>query len=273
MAARAFWSGYLKLSLVTCPVAMMPVRRDSGALHFHTLNRRTGHRVLSRYVDALDGRPVADDDQVLGYPRDEESYVLLEDAELDAVALDSTHTIDVTQFVPAGQVGLVWYDTPHFLLPDDPVGAEAFAVIRAAMAAGNMVGISRLVLYRRERAVLLEPRDRGMVLWTLHYGNEVRDAADYFAPVEDGYGRAEMGLLQKLIDRQSRPWDPDMLDDPVREKLLEMIAARHRGRRRAKADAAPAPGGQVVSIMDALRASLEETGGDESGKGKRRKRS
>src|ERR1700761_1038126 len=183
MAPRTFWKGYLKLSLVTCPVAMMPATSENEKVRFHTLNRKTGDRVATQYVDAVSGEPVSDEDEVMGYQRGEDDYVLLEDEELEAVGLESTPTIDVDMFVAADSIDWVWYDKAHYLIPDNPIGAEAFSVIRDAMASTSMVGISRLVLYRRERAVMLVPRDKGIVLWTLRYGDEVRDPKDYFANI------------------------------------------------------------------------------------------
>ena len=258
MAARPTWQGHLKLSLVTCPVAMMPARSDNEKVRFHTLNARTGNRVVSEYVDSVTGKAVAEDDEVKGYPRGEDEFVLLEDDELDAVALESTKTIAIDMFVPKDSVGWIWYDTPHYLVPDDRVGEEAFSVIRDAMAASDTVGISRVVLYRRERAVLLEPRDKGIVLWTLRYGDEVRDEADYFTTTKGQTPEAAlMDLLTKLIAERTVPWSPDMTADPVQARLLAIIAAKKRGRKRpAKATAKEAPHSNVVNIMDALKKSI-----------------
>ena len=146
---------------------MMPAITDSEKVRFHTLNRATGNRIQSRFVDAETGEPVDEDDAIKGYQRGTDEYVALEDEELESVALDSTRTIDIDMFVPRDSIGWIWYDRPHYLVPDDPVGEEAFSVIRDAMATTDTVGISRLVLYRRERAVMLVPRDQGIVLWTL----------------------------------------------------------------------------------------------------------
>ena len=186
MAPRPFWKGYLKLSLVTCPVAMMPATTEGEKVRFHTLDRATGHRVASRYIDAVTGNPVDENEEVKGYERGDNDFVVLEDDELEAVALESTRTIDISTFVGKDTIDWVWFDRPHYLFPDDPVGEQAFSVIRDAMAATKTVAVSRLVLYRRERAVMLEPRDKGIVLWTLRYGEEVRDPEPYFAGVDSG---------------------------------------------------------------------------------------
>ena len=267
MAPRSFWKGYLKLSLVTCPVAMMPATSENEKVRFHTLNAKTGNRIVSRYVDSVTGKPVDEDDEVKGYPRGEDDHVLLEDEELEAVALESTRTIDIETFVPCESIEWIWYDKPHYLVPNDRVGEEAFSVIRGAMAATGTVGIARLVLYRRERAVMLKPRDKGIVLWTLRYGDEVRDEADYFGGASDE--KVEPGLMKlitRLVEDRTTAWTPDMVDDPVQAKLLDIIAAKKKGRKRRPkaAEKVEAPAGNVISIMDALKKSIAS-----EGKGKR----
>lgn len=258
MAPRTFWKGYLKLSLVTCGVAMMPARSESEKVRFHTLNRKTGNRIQSRYVDAVTGKPVADDDEVKGYPKGDDDYVVLEDDELDSVALESTRTIDIQTFAPRSSVGWIWYDTPHYLVPDSKVGEEAFSVIREAMKRTKTVGISRVVLYRRERAVLLDARDNGIVLWTLRYGDEVRPEKDYFASIKDAEPEAELRpLMNKLITTRTKDWSPDLAKDPFQDELLAIIKAKQKGRKPAKAAKPQASEGNVVNIMDALKRSLE----------------
>lgn len=260
MASHSFWTGYLKLSLVTCPVTMGPATSDSERVRFHVLNAKTGNRIVSRYVDSETGKPISEDDEAKGYPIDEEGkHILLEDDEIDAVALESTHTIDIDMFVPSDSVPWVFYDKPHYLMPSDPVGEEAFAVIREAMASTGTVGISRLVLYRRERAVLLEPRGKGLVVWTLRYGDEVRPEKDYFGKIDAGEIEPDsMKLVKELIDKKTVPWTADMVLDPVQEKLLDIISAKKKKRKRpakAKAKVEEKPS-NVVSIMDALRKSV-----------------
>ena len=259
MAPHSFWKGYLKLSLVTCPVAMTPATSESDKVRFHTLNRETGNRVVSQYVDGISGKPVDEDDEVKGYERGDNEFVMLEDDELDAVALESTRTIDIEMFVPRESIEWIWYDTPHYLTPNDPVGEEAFSVIREAMAATGTVGISRLVLYRRERAVMLEPRDRGIVLWTLRYGDEVRDQASYFADIKPEKPEPKLvSLIAELIDQKTVPWDPTLLGDPVQAQLVKLIAAKKKGKRPAKAKAPAERPTNVVNIMDALRKSIAD---------------
>lgn len=262
MAPRSFWKGYLKLSLVTCPVTMMPATSETEKVRFHTLNAATGNRVTSRYVDAETGKPVREEDEVKGYERGEGDFVLLEDEEIEAVALESARTIDIEMFVPSDSIGWIWYDTPHYLIPSDKVGEEAFSVIREAMAATGTVGISRLVLYRRERAVMLEPRGKGIVLWTLRYGDEVRGQDDYFAKIGEEKTEPElMKLIVKLIDDRTKDWSPGMASDPVQAKLLEIIAAKKKGKKKPAAkEPAPKATGNVINIMDALKKSLAAEG-------------
>jgi len=257
MAPRSFWKGYLKLSLVTCPVAMTPATSESEKVRFHMLNRATGHRVHSRYVDAETGKPVEEEGEIKGYQNGPDNFVMLEDEEIEAVALESTRTIDIDMFAPHASIEWIWYDKPHYLVPDDPVGEEAFSVIRDAMAVTGMVGLSRLVLYRRERAVMLEPRDRGIVLWTLRYGDEVRDPEPYFGDIKPGKPDPKlMSLVTTLIEQNTRRWDPEMVGDPVQARLLDIIAAKKKGKRPAKSKKPAERPSNVVNIMDALRKSL-----------------
>jgi DNA end-binding protein Ku len=266
MAPRTFWKGYLKLSLVTCPVTMTPATSDDEKVKFHTLNRKTGNRVISRYVDAESGKPVADEDQVKGYQRGENEYVELEDDEIDAVALESTRTIDIESFVPQDSIEWIWYDKPHYLIPNDEVGEEAFCVIRDAMAVTKTGGIARLVMYRRERAVLLLPRDNGIVVWTLRYGDEVRDPADYFEGIKSAKPERKLvDMVEKLIKEKSQPWNSDMVHDPVQERLLDIVASKRKGKKPPKVEKEEAPEqpSNVISIVDALRKSIaaESKGG------------
>ena len=262
MAPRSFWKGYLKLSLVTCRVAMTPATSDREKVRFHTLNRETGNRVESRYVDAETGKPVKEGDEARGYPVSDDEHVILEDEELEAVALESTRTIDIDMFVPRDSIGWIWLDKAHYLTPDDKVAEEAFSVIRDAMEATGKVGISRVVLYRRERAIMLEPRDKGIVLWTLRYGDEVRDASEYFDEIKEPKADSKvLTMIKKLIEERTTDWEPKMMEDPVQDRLLGIIEAKKKKKKpaksKAKAEEPEDTPSNVVSIMDALRKSVE----------------
>jgi DNA end-binding protein Ku len=257
MALQPSWNGYLKLSLVTCPVAMLPATSAAEKVRFHTLNRATGNRVHARYVDAETGKPVDDADQVKGYEREDGEYVMLEDEELDAVALESTRTIDIDCFVPADSIGWIWYDKPHYLVPGDKIGEEAFSVIREAMVRSNTRAISRVVLYHRERAVLLEPRDKGMVLWTLRYGDEVRDEAEYFKGIKGKPDPKERKLFAGVIAKHTQPWSPSLASDPVEQALRSMIAAKQKHERRSTKRPGGVKGNNVIDLMAVLKKSLQ----------------
>jgi len=262
MAPHPFWKGYLKVALVTCPVAMTPATSESEKVRFHTLNRKTGHRIVNRYIDSVDGRVVEDDQQAKGYERGENDYVLFDDEELEAVGLESTRTIDIETFAPNDSIDWIWCDKAHYLTPNDAVGEEAFCVIRDAMNSTDTVGISRLVLYGRERAVMLKPRDKGIVLWTLRYGDEVRKAADYLGKKQPGAvdGQA-IDRISKLIKQRTAPWSIEFARDPVQQRLLEIVESKKRtkkppGRSKSASKPEKATPNNVVNIMDALQASL-----------------
>jgi DNA end-binding protein Ku len=268
MPPRTFWKGFLKLSLVTCPVQLVPAGTAQDRVSFRTLNVKTGNPVAGRYVDSESEKPVEDEDQVRGYPRGEDDYVILEDEDLEAVELESARTIDIETFVPDDAVGWIWYDRPHFLIPSDAVGEEAFAVIRSAMEATQRAGIARLVMQGRERAVLLRARGKGLVLWTLRYGDEVRSSMTYFdTDMEPADLPAEeRKLMTTLIRERTGDWDPKLLDDPVQAHLREIIAAKSKGRKKPRpaADNDEPPKNNVVNIMDALRKSLRAEGAKET---------
>ncbi|HEY4199966.1 MAG TPA: Ku protein [Devosiaceae bacterium] len=263
MAPRPYWKGYLKLSLVTCAVSLTPATSEGEKVRFHTVNRETGHRVRSQYVDAETGKAVREDDEVKGYETEDGKHVIFEDEELQAVGLESTRTIDIGEFVPAESIDWVWYDQPYYLMPDDDVAQEAFAVIREAMAVTATVGISRLVLSNRERAVMLEPKGKGIVLWTLRYGDEVRNPEEVFAGIEEEKLNPKLvSAIESVIKDLSKPWTPEMAVDPVQDKLKAIIKAKKT--RTAKKPAATkrpadkATPDNVIDIMSALKKSYEE---------------
>ncbi|CAN7320804.1 Ku protein [Rhizobium ruizarguesonis] len=261
MAPKYYWKGYLKLSLVTCPVAMTPATSESEKVRFHTLNKDTGHRVVSQYVDSVTGKPVKEGNEAKGYARGENDYIILTDDDLDTVALDTVKTIDIEKFVPAESIEWIYLEKPHYLMPDDAVGNEAFAVIRDAMKSDRVVGISKLVMGRRERAVVLEPRDEGIVLWSLRFGDEVRPEEAYFEDIDEKADPDLVPLVQQLIKQKTARWSPNMVSDPIQDALLKLIEEKRKLLKPKKAAKGKkeraAPASNVVNIMDALRKSLE----------------
>lgn len=260
MAPRPFWKGYLKLSLVTCPVSMTPATSEAEKVRFHTLNKETGNRVVSQYVDSVTGKAVRDENEAKGYARGENDYVVLTDDDLDAVALDTVRTIDIEKFAPSDSIEWIYLEKPHYLMPDDKVGNEAFAVIRDAMKSDKVVGISKLVIGRRERAVVLEPRDDGIVLWTLRFGDEVRPEDSYFEEIDDKADPDLVPLVQKLIKQKTARWSPDMVSDPIQESLLKLIAQKKRALKpkatKSSKTGLAKPASNVINIMDALKKSV-----------------
>ena len=262
MATRPYWKGYLKLSLVTCAVTLSPATTEGEKVRFHTINRKTGDRIYTRYVDAISGRTVEDDDQAKAYEKGEDDYVILEDDELDSVQLESARTIDIDEFVEADTIEWVYYDSPYFVVPTDDVGEEAFTVIREAMVDSDVVGISRLVLGSRERAVMLQPWDKGIILWTLRYGDEVRDEDEYFKSIKAQTPDAKMlSMVEEIIDKRTTTWSDSMVKDPVQDRLLEIIKSKKSPKRKAKptkdAEEKLEPQSNVIDLMAALKKSLE----------------
>ena len=175
MAPRASWKGYLKLSLVSCAVNLYPASSSSSRVSFNTINRKTGNRVKRQFVDAETGEVVENEDQAKGYPVAKDSYLLVDDEELDKIQIESTHTIDIEKFVPRSEIDPRYLEAPYYIAPSERVAEEAFAIIRDAMRDEKVVGLGRVVMARRERVMMLEPLGKGLVGTVLRYGAEVRN--------------------------------------------------------------------------------------------------
>jgi DNA end-binding protein Ku len=268
MAPRANWKGYLKLSLVSCAVALFPATTTRDRVRFNIINRQTGNRVRYDVVDADTGEEVPQEDRVKGYKVGGDGYVLLEEEELDDVALESTHTIEIESFVERDTVDELYLDESHYLVPDNKVGYEAFAVIREAMREEGLVGIARVVLYRRERLLMLSPRGKGIVATTLRYNNEVRAAQNYFDDIPAvNISKDMLDLAKHILKTKKAAFDPSKFEDRYETALKQLIAAKQAGK---KPPTAPAPQPtNVVNLMDALRRSVQaERGGASSGRGR-----
>ena len=256
MAPRANWKGYLKLSLVSCAVALFPATTTSERVRFNIINRETGNRVRYDVLDAETGEEVPKEDRVKGYKVGRDDYVLLEEEELDQVALESTHTIDIENFVARDEVDEIYLDETYYLVPTDEVSTEAFAVIREAMEAEGLVGLARVVLYRRERLLMLEPRGEGIAGTLLRYRNEVRDQHDYFDDIPDVKVPKDMLTLAKhILETKKAKFDPSKFEDRYETALKKLIAAKKAGK-----EPPPAPSPQpsnVINLMDALRRSVQ----------------
>jgi DNA end-binding protein Ku len=264
MAPRPNWKGYLKLSLVSCSVALYSATSTSQRVRFHIINRETGHRVRNLVIDAETEEPVEQADRVKGYEVEKGQYVLVEDDELDEVALESTHTIEVESFVPRDQVDEIYLDESYFIVPSDKVGYEAFAVIRDAMKKEGLVGLARVVLYRRERILMLQPRGKGLMATALRYNTEVRDEKDYFSDIPNIKVPADMlDLAIHILSSKKTHFDADKFEDRYDSALTDLIKAKHAGKPAPK-PAAPRPS-NVINLMDALKRSVKaEQGGGKS---------
>jgi DNA end-binding protein Ku len=267
MAPRANWKGYLKLSLVSCPVALFPATTTRDRVRFNVINRETGHRVRYDVVDAETGEEVPQEDRVKGYKVGGD-YVLLEENELDEVALESTHTIEIESFVERDTVDELYLDESHYLVPDDKVGNEAFAVIREAMREEGLVGIARVVLYRRERLLMLSPRGKGILATSLRYNNEVRDEHTYFDEIPAVKVPKDMlDLAKHILKTKKAEFDPSKFEDRYERALKALITAKQAGKK-PPAPSTPQPT-NVVSLMDALRRSVQaERGGGATERGR-----
>jgi len=256
MAPRPNWKGYLKLSLVSCPVALYPATTTSERVSFRTLNRETGNRVRRQFVDEQTGKPVASEDQAKGYEVAKGEYVMLEDDELKAVAIESHHTIDIERFVPSADIDTLYLDTPYYLTPTERVGEEAFAVIREAMRAEKVVGLARAVLFRRERVLKLQPHGRGIVATGLRFANEVHAADSYFTEISDLELPKEMLELAKhIIRKMAGRFEPDRFEDRYEIALIELIRSKQKGMPvKARPEHRQT---NVIDLMDALRRSVE----------------
>lgn len=260
---RPYWKGYLKLSLVSCAVALYNASSSSERVSFNTLNRKTGNRLKQNLVDSMSGEPVDTADRVKGYQFSKGQYVMVEDADLEALKLESTKTIELETFVPQSEVDEIYLDSPYYLAPDDKVAEEAFAVIRDAMMKKKVAGIGRVVLSRRERMLMLHPRGKGMMATTLRYPYEVRQDSEYFSDIHDVKLSDEMlDIAQEIIARKSGHFEPDKFNDRYEEALVEMLRAKQSGQVFTAPETAEP--GNVVNIMDALRKSLQASGGDAS---------
>jgi DNA end-binding protein Ku len=257
MAPRAYWKGYLKLSLVSCPIALYPAASSSERVSFHRINKKTGHRLKQQNVDSGGGEPVDKEDIGRGYEVGKGEYILVEDEELEKIQIESTHTIDIDSFVPRPEIDERYIDSPYYVVPTDKVGQEAFAVIRDAIRDKNMVGLGRVVLTRREHVVMLEAFDKGLLGTTLRYAYEVRDQAAYFEDIPDLKLPPEMKeLAGHIIDTKAGHFDPQKFVDHYETALVELLRRKQAGRVIEPIRDAGAASPRVINLMDALRASI-----------------
>src|ERR1700744_5243088 len=256
MAPRANWKGFLRLSLVTCPVALFPATSDSEKISFNQINRKTGHRIKYAKVDADTGEEVAADDIMKGYKVDTDTYIEVTKDELDDLALESTRTIEIDEFVPKSEIDNRYLIRPYYPVPDGKVGHDAFAVIRETIRSLNKVAIGRVVLTNREHIIALEPLDKGLMGTLLRYPYEVRDEKEYFDDVQDVKVTKDMlDVAKHIVEQKSASFEPEQFEDRYESALIDLINQKRNGLP-AATKAAPKSGGNVINLMDALKRSL-----------------
>ena len=255
MAPRAYWKGYLKLSLVSCPIALYPAASSAERVSFNRINKKTGHRLRQQLVDSETGELVDKADIGRGYEVAKGEYVQVEDDELEKIRIESTHTIDIKAFVPKGEIDNRYLDSPYYIAPTDKVGQEAFTVIRDVIRDKKMVALGRVVLTRREHVVMMEAFDKGLLATSLRYPYEIREAQGYFDEIPELKLPAEMkNLAAHIVDSMATHFDPAQFEDHYETALVELLRAKQSGRI-VETKEEPQPQ-RVINLMDALRASI-----------------
>jgi DNA end-binding protein Ku len=258
MAPRAYWKGYLKLSLVSCPIALNPAASSSERVSFRQINKKTGNRLRQQLVDDETREPVDAGDKGKGYEVAKNEFILIEDEELEALEIESNHTIEIDSFVPAAQIDKRFYDNPYYIVPNDTVGQEAFAVIRDAMKGKGMVALGRVVMSKRERVIALEPHDKGLLGTTLRYPYEVRRAEEFFEEIPDIKVPGEMlKLAEHILETKSGDFDPSQFKDHYEEALVELLRKKQAHIPVKKGREEIAAPRNVINLMDALRRSVQ----------------
>ncbi len=261
MAPRPTWKGYLKLSLVSCAVAMYTATSTSSRIRLNIINRDTGNRIRNQAVDSETGDVVENESKVKGYEVDDGRYVLLEEEELDEVALESTHTIDIESFVDRDEVDEIYLDESFYIVPNDEVAYEAFAVIREAMKKKNMVGLGRVVMHRRERLLMLQTRGKGIAATALRYKSEVRKEDTYFDEIPAVKVPPDMlQLAEHILQQKKGHFDPGKFEDRYEDALGALIKAKRAGKE-PPVSPSPKPS-NVINLMDALRRSVKGAKGE-----------
>ncbi|MGH7047135.1 MAG: Ku protein [Stellaceae bacterium] len=254
MAYHPSWQGHLKLSLVTCPVALYTATDSGGDVHFHLINPATNNRIKMITTDPDTG-PVERSELVKGYELSKGEYIILTDEEIKSVKLESTKTIDIERFVAEAEIDRIYWDSPYFLAPDGKMAEEAFNVIRAAMEKSGQIALGRIVLATRERILALEPRGKGILAYTIRSDAEVRKPDEIFDSIADAKPDPEMiAIAEKIIDQREGPFDPSQLVDRYERALKTLIADKQKGRKVTEIDEGETS--NVVDLMAALRASL-----------------
>ncbi|HEV2530192.1 Ku protein [Phenylobacterium sp.] len=260
MATRPTWQGYLRLSLVSCPVALYTGTSRTSEVHFNMLSKTTHNRIRMIPTDPESG-PVDRADIVKGYEVEKGHYVVITDDEIANVRLPTTRTLDIERFVDEADIDRLYWNDPYFLVPDGDMALEAFTVIREAMETSDKVALGRLVMHQRERLMALEPRDKGILAYTIRSRREVKDPDELFDKIPDEKPNRQMvEIAAKIIDQLEGPFDPSQFTDRYEDALRELVAEKEKGHKIATVKEPKEA--EVIDLMDALKRSLGQTGGD-----------
>ena len=260
MAVRPTWQGYLRLSLVSCPVALYTATSRSGEVHFNMLDK-TSHQRIRMIPTNAKGDPVDRADIVKGFEIEKGRYVVVTDEEIKNVKLETTRTLDIERFVDEDDIDRLYWNDPYFLVPDGAMAVEAFAVIREAMAAARKVALGRLVMHQRERLMALEPRERGILAYTIRNKAEVRDSLELFDVIPKTKPPAQMvDIAARIIDQQAGDFDPSQFKDRYEDALRTLIKEKQKGHT-VTAPEEPKTA-EVIDLMEALKRSLGQGGGE-----------
>jgi DNA end-binding protein Ku len=263
VAPRAYWKGYLKLSLVSCPIALFPATSEREKISFHQLNKETGNRIRYKKVDAETGDEVDSASIIKGYEVAKSEYLELEPEELEAVAIESKRVIEIDEFVPKAEIDELYLRDPYFIVPDGEVGQQAFGVIREAIRKEGMVALGKVVFTSREHIIALEPRDKGMVGVTLRYPYEVRQPEEYFDTIDDEKVPKDMlDLAIHIVDTKRGKFEPEKFEDHYENALKDLLRKKQKGEK-IERPREPART-NVVNLMEALRQSVKAAGGKQS---------
>jgi DNA end-binding protein Ku len=259
VAPRPYWKGYLKLSLVSCPIALFPATSEREKISFHQINKSTGHRIKYQKIDAESGDEVESADIIKGYQVGKGEYLEIEPEELEAIAIESKRTIDIDEFVPRKEIDELHFNSPYYIVPDGEVGQQAFAVIREAIRQEGMVAIGKVVFTSREHVIALEARGKGLLGVTLRYPYEVRKEEEYFDDIPDEKLPKDMlDLAKHIVDSKKAEWKPERFEDQYEDALKELLKKKQSGQKiEAPREREPS---KVINLMDALRRSVETEG-------------
>ena len=257
MAPRPNWKGYLKLSLVSCSIALYPASSASERVSFNQINKNTGNRIRYKKVDAETEEEVESADIIKGYQVEKNVYLQVDDEELEALQIESSHTIEIDKFVPATDIDAAYFDSPYYIVPNDKVGQDAFAVIRDAMKAKGVAGLGRVVLSKRERPIILEPFGKGIRAMTLRYPYEMRKEDEYFSDIPDIKVSKEMlQLAEHIVDTKAAEFDPSEFIDHYETAVVDLLKQKQSGKAIAKTPT-KTPMRSEGNVIDLLKKSLE----------------